>query len=505
MDEPEYANGNTASYSNNNIAKDGNAVTPSVVAVATSMETTVDAMMSLESVDDKAIADQESEELLMKLLGKEHVDVLIIGHVDTGKSTLEEGIILEMTEGGEKQEFTKTSNMNADRSHFETDIRRYTILRPPGFKTYRPNMIIDPDVVLLVVSAIPGEFEAGYGEYGLTREHAILARDTGVCNLIVAVNKMEDPTVEWSKGRYDEIVGELSSFLKDNRYKVDTDVMFIPISGRTRANIKDRVDHESCDWYTGMSLLGCLDSVQMKGRSSQSPLRITVRETDNDPGANIVGKVEAGTAKKGMDCLVMPKAEIVKIDTILNELGQEILLAGAGVSIRFTLSNIGQVKISPGFVLCNPKYPTHAASKFKAEITILDSKNIICPGFEAHLHIHAATMEMTLSKLVHLIDKKTGRISKRPPLFLKAGQRGIVIIEMKELVCVETFANLPRMGFFTIRSEGRVVAIGKIRKVGSNDEGRSKVGVETRKNESSSVQLDPVACKDSAQGCTWDK
>lgn len=96
---------------------------------------------------------------------------------------------------------------------------------------------------------------------------------------------------------------------------------------------------------------------------------------------------------------------------------------------------------------------------------ILDHKNIICAGYTAVLHIHNAIEEITLSAMIHLIDKKTGRKSKKPPQFLKKGQQGIVMIETAGPLCVETFTDSPRMGRFTLRDEGKTIAIGKITKL----------------------------------------
>jgi len=118
-----------------------------------------------------------------------------------------------------------------------------------------------------------------------------------------------------------------------------------------------------------------------------------------------------------------------------------------------------------GFVLCSPKKPVHAVTRFQAAIGILDHKNIISAGYEAVLHIHTAIEEITLTKMLHLVEPKTGRISKRPLQFLKKGQQGIVEIETAGALCVETFADSPQMGRFTIRDEGNTVAIGKITKL----------------------------------------
>ena len=91
------------------------------------------------------------------------------------------------------------------RGFFETEKRRFTILDAPGHKNFVPSMIggaSQADVGVLVLSARKGEFETGFEKGGQTREHAMLAKTAGVKRLIVVVNKMDDPTVQWSKERY---------------------------------------------------------------------------------------------------------------------------------------------------------------------------------------------------------------------------------------------------------------------------------------------------------------
>ena len=167
---------------------------------------------------------------------KENVNVVFVGHVDAGKSTMG-GHILFLTGMVDKRTLEKFEKESKDlgreswylswaldtgdeerakgitvecgRAFFETDHRRFTILDAPGHKNYVPSMITgaaQADVAILVISARKGEFETGFEKGGQTREHATLVKTCGVKRLIVVVNKMDDPTVQWSKERYDEIV-----------------------------------------------------------------------------------------------------------------------------------------------------------------------------------------------------------------------------------------------------------------------------------------------------------
>ena len=76
------------------------------------------------------------------------------------------------------------------------------------------------DVGILVISARKGEFEAGFERGGQTREHAMLAKTNGLDKLVVVINKMDEPTVQYSKERYDEIVGALTKFLREVGFNV---------------------------------------------------------------------------------------------------------------------------------------------------------------------------------------------------------------------------------------------------------------------------------------------
>lgn len=119
----------------------------------------------------------------------------------------------------------------------------------------------------------------------------------------------------------------------------------------------------------------------------------------------------------------------------------------------------------PGFVLCSTKKPVTVTTVFDTELVILDHKNIITSGYTAVLHIHAAIEEITIQALLHLIDKKTKKRTKKPPQFVKQGQKCIARIETSQPICIETFKTVPQLGRFTLRDEGKTVAIGKVTKI----------------------------------------
>jgi peptide chain release factor subunit 3 len=263
-----------------------------------------------ESRDADAVAKEQEEQLdetiVQDMYGKEHVNVVFIGHVDAGKSTLGGNILFltgmvdertmekyekEAREAGReswylswaldtnKEERAKGKTVEVGRARFETEKRRYTILDAPGHKSYVPNMIsgaAQADVGVLVISARKGEFETGFDKGGQTREHAVLAKMQGINKLVVVINKMDDPTVEWSKERFDECTKRLGTFLKGNGFNPKTDLFFIPISAYKGSNLKDRVDKQICPWWDGLSLLEYLDSMTSLERKIKAPLMMPI-------------------------------------------------------------------------------------------------------------------------------------------------------------------------------------------------------------------------------------
>lgn len=199
---------------------------------------------------------------------RDHVNIVFIGHVDAGKSTISGQILLKTgqvdqrtiekyeNEAKEKnrdswfiafimdtneEERAKGKTIEVGRAHFATNKRRYTILDAPGHKNYVPNMISgtsQADMGILVISARKGEFEAGFDRGGQTREHALIAKTLGVTKLLVLINKMDQSTVQWSEQRFKDIEKRLVPYLRSCGYK-PSNITFIPVSGYTGDNSRD--------------------------------------------------------------------------------------------------------------------------------------------------------------------------------------------------------------------------------------------------------------------------
>ncbi|KAI2633046.1 hypothetical protein GGS26DRAFT_555096 [Hypomontagnella submonticulosa] len=452
--------------------------------------------------DADAVANEQAadvdEETLKEIYGKEHINIIFIGHVDAGKSTLGGSILyvtgmvdertmdkykreakdlgretwylswaLDLT----KEERSKGKTVEVGRGFFETEKRRYSILDAPGHKTYVPSMIggaSQADIGILVISARKGEYETGFEKGGQTREHAMLAKTQGVNKLVVVINKMDDPTVNWSEDRYKECTTKLATFLKGTGYNLKTDVFFMPIAAQQTLGIKDRIPKETCPWYDGPSLLEYLDNMQALERKTNAPFMMAISGKYRDMGTMVEGKIEAGVCKKGMSLIMMPNKEKVEIAALYGETEDEIQIAQCGDQVRIRLRGIEEDDISAGFVLCSPKRLVHNVSAFEAQIRILELKSILSAGFNCVLHVHSAVEEVTFAALLHKLQKGTGRKSKVPPTHAKRGDSIIARMEVTGgagSVCVERFEDYPQMGRFTLRDQGQTIAIGKITKL----------------------------------------
>ena len=457
----------------------------------------------MEGVED----DAPSAEVLAVKEGdpREHLTLVFIGHVDAGKSTLS-GNILYLTDNVDKrtieryekeakernrdswflafimdtneEERAKGKTVEVGKAHFSTDLKRYTILDAPGHKNYVPNMIqgaSQADVGILVISARKGEFETGFERGGQTREHAMLCKTLGVSYLIVAVNKMDEPTVQWKKERFEECVNKIRPFLKSCGFVIKKEVKFIPISGLGGANVKDEVSESECSWWKPMytsnenntsspTLLSLLDTLEMHGRDPDLPLRIPVLDRYTDRGTIAMGKVESGLIRPGMKVIVMPTNNTYKVDEVYaNE--DPVSAARPGENVLVKLNGARTEDIRKGFVICT-KPACRAVDKLICQIAIADmpdSQKIMTAGFQCMFHAHTSEEECTVVKIFETTNSKG--IVVKGARFAGVGMRAIVMLELAQTVSLEEYDVMAFLGRFTLRTEGKTVAIGKVTKL----------------------------------------
>ncbi|KNC85292.1 hypothetical protein SARC_02515 [Sphaeroforma arctica JP610] len=427
-------------------------------------------------------------------LGIEHLNLVFIGHVDAGKSTIG-GQIMFITGGVDartlekyekeaaeanrgtwylawcidtnQEERDKGKTVEVGRANFMTEKKKFTVLDAPGHKSFVPNMIsgaAQADIAILVVSARKGEFEAGFDRSGQTREHAMLAKTAGVKHLVVLVNKMDDPSVGWDVERYKQICRDISPFLKKCGYSPKM-VHFMPASGLTGLNIKEPIPAGQFDFYKGPPLLQYLDDLPSIERLNEWFVRMPINERFKDMGTLVMGKLESGVIEKGDKLVLMPNKIDVEVTEIYDDEG-EVDFASAGSNIRIKLKGVEESDITIGHVLCAPESLCPVVSEFDAQIVLLDVEHIVAAGFDCVAHVHATVEEVRFKALIATIDRKTGKIDQKKPRFAKQDQIIVARLECTTgVLCMELFKTLPQMGRFTLRDKGKTIAIGKIMKL----------------------------------------
>jgi len=442
-------------------------------------------------------------EALMKEDPREHLNLVFIGHIDAGKSTLA-GQILFTTGGVDKrtiekyekeakeksregwymayimdtneEERSKGITQEVGRAHFETEKHRYTVLDAPGHKNYVPNMIqgaCQADVAILVISARKGEFETGFERGGQTREHAQLAKTLGVKMLVIVVNKLDCPSVakedgSWDKERYDSIVEKMTPFLKSCGYNMKKEVLFLPISALYGHNIKDVVPKQRCSWYEGPALFDILDGIESTDPNPLAPVRLPIVDKWRDMGTIVMGKIESGFMRQGDVYQLMPNKLKLKIEAIYRD-EKEVTATRSGENLRLRVTGVEDSDIMQGFVISSFRNPVPMCTQFEAQLMIvelLEHNPIFTVGYKSILHIHASMEECEITKMIAEVDMKTKEQKKAR--FVKQGGMCICRIAVDKPICVETFQDLAAMGRFTLRDEGRTIAIGKVTKLPKN-------------------------------------
>jgi len=449
---------------------------------------------------------------------KGHINIVVIGHVDSGKSTTTGHLIYkcggidkrtiekfekeaaEMGKGSFKYAWV-LDKLKAERERgitidialwkFETTRYEVTIIDAPGHRDFIKNMITgtsQADCAVLIVAAGVGEFEAGISKNGQTREHGLLAYTLGVKQMIVAINKMDSTEPKYSEPRFKEIVKEVSAYLKKVGYN-PKHVPFIPISGWHGDNMIEA--SENMKWFkqwqredkdkkviSGKTLLECLDQITPPSRPTDKPLRLPLQDVYKIGGIGTVpvGRVETGVIKPGMVVTFAPVAITTEVKSV--EMHHEALEeALPGDNVGFNVKNVSVKEIKRGYVAGNAKDdPPKGAENFTAQVIILNHPGQINAGYAPVLDCHTAHIACKFSELKEKIDRRTGKKLEDAPKFVKAGDAAIVVLIPQKPMCVESFQKYQPLGRFAVRDMRQTVAVGVIKSV----EKKEVAGKETK-------------------------
>ncbi|MBR9679663.1 MAG: translation elongation factor EF-1 subunit alpha [Candidatus Altiarchaeota archaeon] len=415
---------------------------------------------------------------------KAHLNVVFIGHVDHGKSTLvgrllyDTGFVPENVMKKYEDEAKKAGKatwefafvmdrmkeerergLTIDIAHqkFKTKKHEITIIDAPGHKDFIKNMITgtsQADAAVLVVSAKDGVQEQ-------TKEHITLSKTLGINQLIVAVNKMDQ--VDYSEEKYKATKEEVSKYLKMIGFD-PAKVPFIPTSAYKGDNVGKKT--EKMPWWKGASLVEAInDEFEPLNIEdlAKLPLRLPLQDAYSITGVGTVpvGRIETGILKPGDKIIFEPqgvKGEVKSIEMHHEEQAK----AMPGDNVGFNTKGIGKNDVRRGDVAGHVDNPPTVAKEFTAQIIVLNHPTVIAPGYAPVFHAHTDQVACRITEILKKIDPKTGQVVQENPDFVKTGDAAVIKVVPTKPMVIEKYKDIPPMGRFAIRDMGITVAVGMV-------------------------------------------
>jgi elongation factor 1-alpha len=455
--------------------------------------------------------------------GKQHVSIVICGHVDAGKSTTTGRLIFELGGISEremeklkaeadtmgkgsfafafymdktKEERARGVTIACTTKEFYTKSYHYTIIDAPGHRDFIKNMITgasQADVALLMVPA-DGNFAAAIAKQnhkqgivqGQTRQHARLINLLGVKQLVVGVNKMDCDVAKYSQERYDEIASEMRLLLgKVGWGKKKNEVPVIPISGWIGDNLLTKSD--KMKWWKGHSmkikvkgekkkilietLLDVLENmVQPPERKSDKKLRCPVSGVYKIKGVGdvITGRVEEGIISPGDSVLFLPthtasKACSGKIFSVEMH-HKSVPKAESGDNVGLSVKGLDKVNMPRvGDVIIKAGDDSLKRCKnFTAQVQVLDHPGKLKVGYTPVGFVRTGRSAVRMSKIVWKMGKKTGKQKVDDPSHIEANEVGECVFEPQQPFVCDKFKNSEGLGRIAIMEGNGVVMLGKI-------------------------------------------
>merc|ERR1712039_697580 len=296
----------------------------------------------------------------------------------------------------------------------------------------------------------------------------------GVREMIVAINKMDDSTVDYKEDRYLEIKAELTTYLKKVGYN-PAKIEFIPISGWNGDNMIER--STNMPWYKGPILLDALDNIPPPKRPVDKPLRLPLQDVYKIGGIGTVpvGRVETGIIKAGMVVTFAPAGVTTEVKSV--EMHHEQLVEGVpGDNVGFNVKNVSVKEIRRGNVAGDSKNdPPKGAESFNAQVIVLNHPGQVGAGYAPVLDCHTAHIACKFGELLEKIDRRSGKSIEASPKYIKSGDAAIVKMIPSKPMCVEAFTDYPPLGRFAVRDMRQTVAVGVIKSVAKSEKSGGKV------------------------------
>ncbi len=414
---------------------------------------------------------------------KPNMNVVFVGHVDAGKSTIvgqllfQSGLVSEQEMRKLKQEAEKHGKIGFEFAYIMDKIKeerergvtidlaykkvmtqkwQITIIDAPGHKDFVKNMITgasQADAAFLVIAG-----QAGVQPQ--TTEHLWLLRTMGVKNVCVAISKMD--LIDYSEEKFNKVKKDVSELLQQVGIPADK-TTFIACSGLKDDNIIKKSDKTT--WYKGPTILEQFDLFPKPDLPTDLPMRMPCQDVYNITGIGTVpvGKIETGVMKVGQKVKVLPgrtgegiEGEVKSIEMHHEQMQEAVAGDNVGINIR----GVGKKDIARGDVICDAAKPIPIVEEFIAQIAVINHQTVLAKGYTPVFHVHTAQVPCQFIELIEQTDPKSGEVIKKNPDFLKNGDVAKVRIKPQGNLALETQKDNPFTSRFAVRDAGRTVAAG---------------------------------------------
>ena len=424
-------------------------------------------------------------------IGRDTMNVVIVGHVDHGKSTLvgrlladtgtlgdgklekvqetcrrqgkafEYAFLLDALEEEQGQGIT----IDAARVFFRTALRDYIIIDAPGHIEFLKNMVTGAaraEAAVLLIDANEGVREN-------SRRHGYLLSMLGIRQVVVAVNKID--LVDWDRGVFERIVTEYRSFLKEVGIAPR---QFIPISAREGAQVAERSARLS--WYEGPTVLEALDGLTKQAPSRDLPLRLPVQDVYKFNGRGddrriIAGRIEAGNLAVGERVVFLPSGKAATVQSIEAFSAPERREAHAGESIGVTLDQ--QIYVTRGEVVCRAEAPPSVSTKMRVNLFWL-GREAMRPGRRYRLKLGTAATEVTIDQIHRVLDASNLDATDAKQ---EVGRHDVadLVLRARQPVAFDAAADIEQTGRFVIVDGYDIAGGGIVRELVPDDLGQRRL------------------------------
>ncbi|MBV4419433.1 adenylyl-sulfate kinase [Clostridium tyrobutyricum] len=394
---------------------------------------------------------------------RENLNIVVVGHVDHGKSTLigrllydtkslpdgeiekvkriseengkkfEYAYLLDAFEEEQKQGITIDITM----LQFFTKKRDYVIIDAPGHKEFLKNMIsgaASAEAAILVIDAKEGVQEQ-------SKRHGYILSLLGIKKVFVAINKMD--LVDYSEKRFNQVQKEFNEFLNNINIYPER---YIPISAANGDNVADK--SENMPWYNGENILQSMDSVEKDKGIEEKELRFPIQDVYKfDSRRIIAGRIESGTLKNGDEIVIYPSGKTTKVKSIEAWQDRDKKdVVTAGMSVGITVED--EFYNKRGEFICHRDGPITVGNVFNANVFWLGDNNLV-KDKTYKLKIETQEAEFNILSINKIIDAATLDNSDDRN-YIKKNDVAEVTIKTKNPICFDKFSELQSTGRFVI-------------------------------------------------------